>query len=146
VLAREDLPPGDARVFTDGAAPTLVLASDLVDVTALPSGMPVARWNAADGIAGALRALGDHGIGELLVEPGPRLLSAMWRDGAVDEYVTVVAGGMGGVAVPVFLGEGDRRDDALMHRFKPLEAGIVGDVSVTIWGPDESADIHTERT
>lgn len=137
VLAREDVPHADARVFTDGAAPTIVLASDRADgraLEALPSGIEIVRWDAEGGLDSAFRALGAHGVGELLVEPGPRLLSALWAEDAIDEYVTVTAGGMAGSAVPVFLGGADREGDTLVARMRPLEAGIVGDVSVTVWG------------
>ena len=149
VLVREDGVPADARLFTDSAAPTLVLASDVTApgiLAALPSHVQVARWSAEEGLASALRALGEHGVGELLVEPGPRMLSALWQANAIDEYVTITAGGMGGIAPPVFLGEADREGDALVRRFKPLEAGIVGDVSVTVWGPQDSSGDQMERT
>jgi len=137
VLCREHVPRFDARVFTDSAAPTLVLASDRADEAALgrlPRTVQIARWSASDGLYGALRALGDHGVGELLVEPGPRLLTALWESGSIDEMVTVVAGGMAGTAPQLFLGEADRTGDSLQPRMRPLEAGIVGDVSVTVWG------------
>jgi len=137
VLVRETLPHADARVFTDGRAPTLVLASELADeqdLRLLSARATVLRWGSSDGFQGALRALGVHGVSELLVEPGPRLLTALWAADAIDEYVTVTAGGMAGAAVPVFAGTADRESDALIKRMKPLEAGIVGDVSVTVWG------------
>jgi diaminohydroxyphosphoribosylaminopyrimidine deaminase / 5-amino-6-(5-phosphoribosylamino)uracil reductase len=140
VLVREAVPHPDARVFTDGHAATLVLASDVANpqaLAALPSAVHVSRWNASEGLRDALRALGEHGIGSLLIEPGPRLLSALWCDGLIDEYVTVTAGGMAGTAPAVFLGEADREGDGLKRRMKPLEAGIVGDVSVTVWGAHE---------
>jgi hypothetical protein len=70
----------------------------------------------------------------------------MWADDVIDEYITITAGGMGGVAPPVYFGESDRDGDALVRRFKPLEAGIVGDVSVTVWGEREYPDDTTERT
>ena len=82
-------------------------------------------------------SLGEHGIGSLLVEPGPRLLSALWHADLIDEYVTVTAGGMAGTAPAIYLGEADREGDTLKRRMKPLEAGIVGDVSVTVWGAHE---------
>ena len=143
VLCRTHVPAPDARVFTDGAAPTLVLASDQADeqaLGALPRSVQVARWSASDDLYGALRVLGDHGVGELLVEPGPRLMTALWEAGAIDEFVTITAGGMAATAPPVFLGEADREGDSLVRRMKPLEAGIVGDVSVTVWGAHEHQD------
>ena len=139
VLVRRLVPHADARVFTDAAAPTLVLASDAADVVALrelPSDVPVMRWPAAGGLHAALRALGTHGVGHLLVEPGPRLLAALWTGALLDELVCVTAGGMGGtVSPPLYAGEPDREGKALIHRMAPVEAGIVGDVSVTVWSP-----------
>jgi len=140
ILVREDVPLADSRVFLDGAAPTLVLASDAAHADALgalPDTVTISRWQAEGGLTAALRALGDHGIGELLVEPGPRLLSALWDENLIDEYVTVTAGGMAGTAPPVYVGPGDRAGDELARRMRPVEAGIVGDVSVTVWDADE---------
>lgn len=143
VLARESLPHGDARVFTDGAAPTLVLASDRVahaDVEALPVDVRVERYAVEDGLAGALRALGHRGVSEVLVEPGPRLLTALWGSGLADRLVTVTGGGMAGAGAPaLYLGASDRNGDALVHHIVPVEAGIVGDVSVTVWRPNDAA-------
>lgn len=139
ILVRESLPHADARVFTDGHAPTLVLASDASDdvaLAALPSEVVVVRWPHSGGLPAALRALGDHGVGHLLVEPGPRLLTALWEADVLDELALVSAGGMGGVAAqPLFIGGSDREGEALIHRMAPIEVGIVGDVSVTVWGP-----------
>jgi diaminohydroxyphosphoribosylaminopyrimidine deaminase/5-amino-6-(5-phosphoribosylamino)uracil reductase len=117
VLVRTTMPPVEARVFTDGAAETLVL-------------------DASEGIDSAMRALAQRGVGSVLIEPGPRLLSALWDADALDELVLVHAGGMAGAAAPAaFLGTGDRTDDELLHRMEPVEAGIVGDVAVTVWRP-----------
>jgi diaminohydroxyphosphoribosylaminopyrimidine deaminase / 5-amino-6-(5-phosphoribosylamino)uracil reductase len=137
VLISETLPASTARVFTDGEAPTVALASSAVDAEwlgALPADVAVLRWDAAGGLTAALRALGSHGLGELLIEPGPRLFSALWDAGLIDELVTVSAGGVVGPGVDLYRGEPDRQGDSLIRRLKPLEAGIVGDVSVTVWG------------
>ncbi len=134
VLVRDTLPHADARVFTDGAAPTLVLAPEHADLGSLPTRTLTARYTAADGLTGALSALGAHGVNELLVEPGPRLLSALWSEGLVDVLVTVSAGGMAGPDAPaLYLGSPDRTGEALDHPYAPAEVGIVGDVSVTVW-------------
>ncbi len=136
VLVRDTLPPLDARLFTDGAAPTLALVADSADGAwraALPDHVSVAEYAAADGLAGALRALGTHGVGDVLIEPGPRLFSALWFEDLVDELVTVTAGGMAGAGMDLYVGTPDRSRDSLVHRFSPSEAGIVGDVSVTVW-------------
>lgn len=139
VLARNSLPPLESRVFTDGASPTLVLAADSASHAALrelPPSIEVVRYFAADGLLGALKALAQSGIADVLVECGPRLLTALWGERLIDELVTVTAGGMAGSAAPpVFLGGAQRTGDTLVRDFVALEAGIVGDVSVTVWGP-----------
>jgi len=140
VVAHRRVPAADARVFTDGLAPTLLLvASDCPDdapIARLGSEVLVERFDTAEGIDGVLKALGRRGIGDLLIEPGPRLLTSLWAAGALDALVTVTAGGMAGPGAPaVFSGEPDRESGKLVHRFAPAEAGIVGDVSVTVWRP-----------
>ena len=80
--------------------------------------------------------MGSLGIGEVLVEPGPRLLTSFWEADALDQVVTVTAGGMAGAqALPSYVGQADQVGSELVHRMSPLEAGIVGDVSVTVWRP-----------
>jgi hypothetical protein len=64
-------------------------------------------------------------------------MSALWEGDLIDEYVTVTAGGMVGAGPAVFVGEADRDGDTLLRRMMPLEAGIVGDVSVTVWGAQQ---------
>ena len=87
-------------------------------------------------LADAFIALAERGIGELLVEPGPRLFSALWTEGLVDRLVVVTAGGVAGDAGPaLFLGDAQRDRDRLVRRMAPVEAGIVEDVSVTVWQP-----------
>ena len=145
VLVRQAIPHGDSRVFFDQAAPTLVLASDKADdsvLASLPSGVRVERWGAVYGVRGALRALGTLGVGELLIEPGPRLFSALWKAGVIDKLVTVTAGGMGGDGAPaVYSGDGDHQGNSLVARMRAQEAGIVGDVAVNVWGAVERPDV-----
>lgn len=144
ILVRDGCPSPESAVFTDCLAETLVLAADSADpvwLDALPSHVRVERWARAEGFGGALGTLGSLGIGDVLVEPGPRLLTALWADDVIDRLVTVTAGGMAGAQAPgSFLGEADRHLDTLTHRFAPLEAGIVGDVSVTVWSPCKGSD------
>lgn len=144
VLARTRLPHADARLFTDGAAPTLVLASDAVpasELSALPDGVLVERYPLAQGLLGGLRVLGARGVGELLVEAGPRLFTALVGEGLVDELVTVTAGGFAGAAAPaLYLGDPQAAEARLLHPFAPVEAGITGDVSVTVWRPVDADD------
>jgi len=140
VLARTQLPAADARVF-DTAAPTLVLADDHVDdaaLRALPEHVLVERYERGAGLAAAMRALGARGLSEVLVEPGPRLLGALWSERLVDHLVLVTAGGMAGADAPsLFGGEADAVDGGLVRPMRASEAGIVGDVSVTVWRPVE---------
>lgn len=142
VLARTTVPSPSSKVFTDGSSPTLVLAADNADesvLAVLPPDIEVVRYAAADGLLGAFRALAQCGIADVLVECGPRLLTALWGERLIDELVTVTAGGMAGANAPaLFLGGAQRSGDELVRDFVPLEAGIVGDVSVTVWGPSPS--------
>jgi diaminohydroxyphosphoribosylaminopyrimidine deaminase / 5-amino-6-(5-phosphoribosylamino)uracil reductase len=141
VLVRESLPPIDARVFTDGVAETklLVVCSNVGVAGASFAGVEVMRA-AGSGLGDALRVLGDLGLDEVLLEPGPRLFTAAWEAGVLDQLVTVTAGGCAGSeAPPLFTGIPDRRGDAIQGRMRPHEAGIVSDVSVTAWRPFESA-------
>jgi diaminohydroxyphosphoribosylaminopyrimidine deaminase/5-amino-6-(5-phosphoribosylamino)uracil reductase len=137
VLVRSHVPQPDARVFTDEAAQTLVLAvgaePGVCDLT--PAAIAVHECTGSP-LADAIATLGDRGVGELLVEPGPRLLTALLAENLVDRLVVVTAGGMAGADAPaLFVGETMRHGDALEHRFVPVETGIVGDVSVSVWEP-----------
>jgi riboflavin biosynthesis pyrimidine reductase len=92
---------------------------------------------------GALEVLGSRGVNEVLFEPGPRLLTALWEAAAIDMLVTVTAGGMAGEASPVlYEGAADTAGETLLHRMVPAQAGIVGDVAVTVWRPVSD---HTDR-
>jgi len=137
VLARSSVPSPDSRVFCDDAAPTLVLAADTLpadNLSALPSHVIVQHYDSAAGLTEAWRELARRGCSEVLVEAGPGLLSALWTEHAFDHLAIVTAGGMAGPdAVPLFLGAADREEDTLVAPLAPLEAGIVGDVSVTVW-------------
>jgi diaminohydroxyphosphoribosylaminopyrimidine deaminase/5-amino-6-(5-phosphoribosylamino)uracil reductase len=137
VLVRDHVPQSDARVFIDGAAPTLVLAvganEGLCDF--VPASIDVHACSGRP-LADAFAALAERGVGELLVEPGPRLLTALLGEGLVDRLVVVTAGGMAGPDAPqLFLGDAQREGDALATTLRPVEAGIVGEVSVTVWEP-----------
>jgi diaminohydroxyphosphoribosylaminopyrimidine deaminase/5-amino-6-(5-phosphoribosylamino)uracil reductase len=123
VFFRDAVPPPTARVLNDEAAETLLL-------------------DTSEGLSAALASLGKRGVCELLVEPGPRLLAALHVEGLIDELVVVTAGGMAGCDSPhSFSGPADRRDATLLHRMRPVEAGIVGDVSVTVWRHAEDAPL-----
>jgi diaminohydroxyphosphoribosylaminopyrimidine deaminase/5-amino-6-(5-phosphoribosylamino)uracil reductase len=137
VLVRDRAPQPDARLFTDSAAQTLVLATgtrqDVCDL--VPASIDVHRCSGSP-LRDALVELGRRGVGELLVEPGPRLLTALLDERLVDRLVIVTAGGMGGADAPaLYLGEAAPARDSLAATMTPIEAGIVGDVSVTVWEP-----------
>ena len=142
ILARTDLPPASSRVFTDRVAPTLVLVPAELAARArdtVSDVVEIVEFDAEEGIGSALRVLGARGVVDLLVEPGPHLFTSLWEGKLVDELVTVHAGGMAGTAAPgLFLGHPDVTGppaDVLAHRAVPVEAGIVGDVCVTVWRP-----------
>lgn len=141
VLVRGAMPPSDARVFTDGAAPTVVLLPDaggLDDDVAGAAHVVVERYPVAQGLRGALRVLGRLGINDVLIEPGPRLFEALWSGGVIDTLVSVTAGGLAGCGAPgLFAGEACRDGDTLAHVMRPVESTIVGDVCVSVW---EQAD------
>jgi diaminohydroxyphosphoribosylaminopyrimidine deaminase / 5-amino-6-(5-phosphoribosylamino)uracil reductase len=137
VLVRDQVPQPDARMFTDSAASTLVLATgtrpDVCDF--VPASVDVHQCSGSP-LRDAFVELGRRGVGELLVEPGPRLLTALLEQGLIDRLVLVTAGGMAGAAAPsLFLGEPVLSGESLLSTMSPIEAGIVGNVSVTVWEP-----------
>jgi len=137
VLARTNVPPFASRVLSDDAAPSIVLLADdaPVDADALVGrGLDVRVFRSEDGLHGALRTLGELPVLDLLVEPGPRLLTSLWVEDLIDELTLVTAGGMAGNdALPLFLGGPERIGDRLVHSTRALEAGVVGDVAVSVW-------------
>jgi diaminohydroxyphosphoribosylaminopyrimidine deaminase / 5-amino-6-(5-phosphoribosylamino)uracil reductase len=136
VLTRTTPPPAEASIFSDGEGAVTVLVPEEADgeVALLPPNAEVVTYEIAQGLAGALRTLGDLGIVDLLVEPGPHLLSALWDEDLVDELVLYHAGGMGGEQAPsAFVGESPTDTARLSARFYALEAGVAGDDAVTVW-------------
>jgi diaminohydroxyphosphoribosylaminopyrimidine deaminase/5-amino-6-(5-phosphoribosylamino)uracil reductase len=137
VLVRQTLPSADAAAFTDGLAETkvLVVGAGAEGLNGSYAGVEVLRAQ-GDGLVDVFRALGDLGLDEVLLEPGPRLFTSAWEAGVLDQLVTVSAGGCAGADAPqIFTGMPDRIGDALLGRMKPHGAGIVSDVSVTAWRP-----------
>ncbi len=118
---------------------------------------PSLALHAPDGLQAAVQLLAeDHSVRSLLVEAGPRLLSALWAADLIDELVLVHAGGMIGPQGPAgFLGGGEctaadgldgtpgpdgapapanrGRSCALDGRMRAVEAGVEGDDAVTVW-------------
>ncbi len=160
VLARDTLPAPDAQVFVDGLGPSAVLVPESrADVASKELGgrAAVIPYDETFGIVGALRALGAHGVNDVLVEAGPRLLAALIADDAVDAIVVVSGGGFAGPSAPRMIAAhtveptmqavrdpgvespvrpekaSPRASEALDRRFAAREAGVIGDVAVTVW-------------
>lgn len=143
VLARRTPPPLTLRLFTTREAPTLLVAPHDV-LAALRGVLPV--WVETEAnprgeeLTGALDILGTRGMNDVLVEAGPTLLRALADEGLIDHLVIVTAGGMVGLDAPsLWQGPPDREGSALVHRYHPVESGIVGDVIVNIWEPASGA-------
>lgn len=164
VLARETMPPADARVFTDGRADTVLLVPDTMPDDGTSSrvhDVTVLRYDGNQGVVGALRTLGAQGVNDLLVEPGPRLLRAFLDADAIDILVVVTGGGFAGPSAPRLLqcdlapaawpigtipalhppSCGTAEPDALVRPFIAREAEVVGDVAVTVW---ERSSVKTD--
>jgi riboflavin biosynthesis pyrimidine reductase len=94
----------------------------------------IAEFPIAEGLRGALCALAAHDVVSLLVEAGPRMLSALWDEDLVDELVLYHAGGMAGDGAPaLFVGESPGDTATLVRRLRAVEAGLAGSDAVTVW-------------
>lgn len=139
VVTRSSWMPSRDAALLRGGVRVIVLGAEGVSAGDDVSGVEVVRYAAERGLRGAFEALGGLGINEVLVEPGPRLLTALWGDGMIDELVTVTAGGMAGAAAPaLYEGVADGEGVALDHLLEPRETGIVGDVTATVWRPADT--------
>lgn len=142
-LSQTQLPEPSAALLSDGLASTALLvpaggttegaAPNLVNHgRAADTDVSVIAYDATGGLRGALEALGSAGIGDLLVEPGPRLLAALVTEDLVDELVTVTAGG--------FLGQGSLHlwggPPSGSSVLRPVDTAIHDDVVVTVWRPN----------
>jgi riboflavin biosynthesis pyrimidine reductase len=140
ILVRETPPPATAALFADATAETAIVATDTANLgsaESLASG--VVRYDATSGATGMFRAIAGLGVDSVLVEAGPRLLTSLWTERVLDRLVTVTAGGMGGLtAPPTYLGAADAVGEEVVSVLSPVETGIVGEVSVTVWRPDGS--------
>lgn len=140
VLSRTQVPQSRAKLFSDGRGVSTLVTSDSAQEQAVASltqaGARVLIYPYREGLHAALQAIGSDGVNDLLVEAGPALFSALWRERMIDELVLVTAGGMcGNAAPPLFLGQPDAAGCDLAPVVYPVETGIVeGDV-VTVWRP-----------
>jgi len=139
VLSRTTVPVPTCCAFNDSLGCTLVTSSAAspVDVEeVMRRGVAVLTYPYAEALHGALGVIAAAGVNDVLVEAGPSLFSAFWRDRLIDELVVVTAGGMSGnAAPPLFLGPPTAEGDDLAPLFVPVETGIVGDDVVTVWRP-----------
>lgn len=141
ILGRAGVP--DASLFRDGAGRAIAL---------LPAGTTAATeietlaFDPPGGIGAALDVLGGLGVTHLLIEAGPRLLSALWEEHAIDELVFIHGGGMAGAEAPTLFSaasQGER--DALERTMQASECGIVGRDAVTVWRPTDTAPSSAEK-
>jgi diaminohydroxyphosphoribosylaminopyrimidine deaminase/5-amino-6-(5-phosphoribosylamino)uracil reductase len=140
VLARSTLPSaeavdamgpgGDVLLLAPGALATPgTLRGARSDVRAVP-------YDADEGLRGVLEALSVEGIRHVLVEPGPRLLTALWDAGSIEQLVLVHAGGMGGKEAPaLYEGAGPLDPEQLAASMRSVEAAQVGGDAATVWEP-----------
>ncbi len=140
VLSRTTVPSAACRLATDGLGPTLVVVGDGADRAELDRlaacGVAVAQYPLALGISGALRAVAERGIDDLLVEAGPGLLTSLHDARFIDELVCVHAGGWAGVsAPPLYLGSHRGPDDALAPQYEAIDSAVVDGDAVTVWRP-----------
>jgi diaminohydroxyphosphoribosylaminopyrimidine deaminase/5-amino-6-(5-phosphoribosylamino)uracil reductase len=151
VLSRTSVPSPSARMVCDGLGKSLLVTSDAADRSAVAAlealGVETRTYRYADGVRGALGALADAGIDDVLIEAGPAILTALWNARAIDELIVIHAGGMGGnAAPPLFLGGGEIAGGELTPSFRALEAAVRGDDAVTVWRPRPEAAGETRAT
>ncbi len=143
VLARTSQPPAASRIFHDGAGAVVVLIPEHVtpDPALAATDARLVTFDIASGISGAMKALAAQGVAEVLVEAGPRLLTALIEARALDELVIYHAGGFGGtVAPPLYVGESQEDPSTLARVLRCVEAGCAGGDAVTVWRPREERE------
>ena len=140
--------PETHKVFTDGAAPTLVVTSEAAPADRLlawaDTGAEVLLLSEPEShrvaMARLLAELGKRDIQRVLIEGGPTLAWEVVRTGLVDELVLFVAPILvGGRDAPsVLMGEGIE-SIADPHRVEVVEVSRVGDDIKVV------ADVHRDR-
>lgn len=132
ILCTRNLPKVD--MLTAGAGKVLILVESCATVDEFPECATLVRYDTAGGMISALKALSELDVRSLLVEAGPRLFSALWQDGLIDELVVVHAGGVFGASAPsLYTGAGQVESNRLEARMRAVEAGIAGGDAVTVW-------------
>jgi diaminohydroxyphosphoribosylaminopyrimidine deaminase/5-amino-6-(5-phosphoribosylamino)uracil reductase len=138
VLTRTEQPSAGARMFHDGAGPVGVLVPDSLDLDVAlgAAGARCVPWDASGGLTEAFTALARDDVVSLLVEPGPRLFSALVTASLIDELIVLHAGGLGGEeAPPLYVGESQEDPSTLQREFRAVGAGVVGSDAATVWRP-----------
>jgi len=123
VLDPDGRVPADRKLFTDGAAPTLVLGPTA------PQGIEAVAVDSDP--ASALAALRARGLTHILVEGGTRTLSAFLAAGALDRLHVLVA--------PKILGSG--RPGLILPEVETMAGAIEGRVMVHPLGQDTLFDV-----
>lgn len=149
VLSRTSVPDLNAEMVSDGRG-CLLITSDSAPEHALAclesAGVRVLTYPYREGLTAALAAIGSEGINDVLIEAGPSLFSALWREGLIDELVLITAGGMSGnAAPPLFLGTGDADGIDLAPRFVPVETGIAEGDAVVVWRPKDAVPSRAQK-
>ncbi|MHB9003881.1 MAG: bifunctional diaminohydroxyphosphoribosylaminopyrimidine deaminase/5-amino-6-(5-phosphoribosylamino)uracil reductase RibD [Coriobacteriia bacterium] len=124
----------DAALFHDGAGESVALVpGDAV----VPDGVGALRYDADGGLESALRTLArEGGVRRVLVEAGPRLFTALWEQGLINELTLVHAGGVFGTGAPdVFLGAQNGGIESLERSMAAVEAGVIRGDAVSVWHP-----------
>jgi diaminohydroxyphosphoribosylaminopyrimidine deaminase/5-amino-6-(5-phosphoribosylamino)uracil reductase len=140
VLSRTSIPDARSVLFNDGYGQTTLVTSDTAPGPLLAAleqrGARALVYPYREGLRAALAALASDGVSDVLVEAGPALFSALWKERLIDEMVLITAGGMSGnAAPPLFLGTADAEGADLAPAFRPVETGIAGGDAVTVWRP-----------
>jgi diaminohydroxyphosphoribosylaminopyrimidine deaminase/5-amino-6-(5-phosphoribosylamino)uracil reductase len=140
VLARTSVPAPRLAMLRDGLGPVVLVTSERAEERALEAfrraGGHVVTYEYMTGIEGALRAVAEHGVNDVLVEAGPALLTALHRAGAIDRLVTVTAGGFAGnAAPPAYVGPADACGPDLERPYRAEESVVVDEDVVVAWAP-----------
>jgi riboflavin-specific deaminase-like protein len=134
ILDAERRLPVTHQVFSDGAAPTLlVVASDGPATHGMAEVLRVPRGEAGLDLAALLRALGARGLRRIFVEGGGQTVSAFLAAGCLDRLHVTVAPVILGSGIPAFtLPKAARIADGLRFGWTvhPLGADILLDIAL----------------
>lgn len=120
--------PREARVL-DGAAPTLLVTVEGADVDRVGADVVEAGAGTVD-LEGALEALGDRGVEEVLVEGGGRVAGSFLRAGLFDTFTlyvapTVVGGDAPGIAPRIGATSDEEALDLDLESVERLGEGVL---------------------